>query len=292
MKSEAANGSLSVAKDWRADAKRTSADPFCFTEYSMKKASERIVLITGGSAGLGLALAAEMLKDGSKVIVCSRSNERLEKAKKAFPALTTVQCDITSASDRDALLGRITAEVPDLNMLINNAGIVERFHVLHDPDFTQAVESEWKTNYFATLEMIRLFLPLLKKNAGTIVNVGSGLAYIPLHIQPNYSATKAALHSFTLSLRWQLAGSGIDVKEILYPAVRTEFQKGRNPAFAIDAKPAARMALNGLNSGADEVRVGMVKKLYLLARLLPETALKLLNRRIEQTVRTVDFKRT
>lgn len=243
----------------------------------MKTSTKRVVLITGGSSGIGLEMAKQMLAEDSRVIICGRSQEKLDSAKRKNPQLITFQCDITKAEDRKSLYDFIKTKYYQLNMLMNNAGIVRRFLFTKTNQLEKNILDEWQTNYFAPLLLTRLFLPLLIKNQGTVVNVTSGLAYVPAYIQPNYCATKAALHSMTQSIRLELAKTQVKVVEIFYPAVDTPFQQGHSPAHAIQPELAAAIALKNLNKGKKEIQVKMANSLYLLNRFFPKKALKIIN---------------
>jgi uncharacterized oxidoreductase len=181
------------------------------------------ILITGGATGIGLALAEAFVKDGNKVIICGRRENRLADAKKKVPAVYTRKCDVTSDDDRKALFDWIKKDFKDLNMLVNNAGIQK------GADFTTGAKEldkpgdEITTNLTAPIRLAALFTPLLmKQKAAAIFNVSSGLGFVPIAMMPVYCATKAALHSFTVSLRYQLRDTSVKVFEIIPPAVETE----------------------------------------------------------------------
>lgn len=179
-------------------------------------------LITGGASGIGLALAARMLDAGARVVVCGRREEKLAEAREHHASLCTRQCDVGDAREREALAGWVTAEFPGLNVLVNNAGIQRRF-ALEERQRWAEIEQEIDVNLSAPIHLSLLLAPHLRGRPGaTIVNVTSGLAFVPMASAPVYCATKAALHSFTLSLRHQLAGSSIEVVEIIPPAVNTD----------------------------------------------------------------------
>jgi len=250
----------------------------------MSNHSERIVLITGGSSGIGFEMAKQMAAQQSTVIICGRSQEKLSNAKRKLPQLVTIQCDITKPEDREALYKKISEQFKGLNMLMNNAGIVKRYLLAKPGDLESKIVDEWQTNYLAPVLLTNQFLPILIENRGTVVNATSGLAYVPLSIQPNYCAAKAALHSMTQSMRIQLSKHGIKVVEIFYPAVDTPFQEGHAPENAIKPVEAAAIALKGLNSRKEEIRVKLAGILYLLNRLMPKKALKIMNGKIPDNV--------
>jgi len=189
------------------------------------KLSGNTVLITGGSAGIGLAFAERFIKSGNTVIVCGRRESVLQEAKEKFPSLITRVSDVGLESDRRALFSWVTMNYPDVNVLVNNAGIQQRFHVLkaNAKDNWSYYNNEIMVNVEAPIHLSMLFAPFFsKKEDAAIVNVTSGLAFTPLAIAPVYSATKAALHSFTMSLRHQLANTSVEVIEVAPPAVNTD----------------------------------------------------------------------
>lgn len=250
----------------------------------MIKSKDRVVLITGGSSGIGFEMARQMIEEGSKVIICGRSQKKLDDAKKKLPNITVIQCDITSAEERKALAERLAKDFPSLNMLVNNAGIVYRYLMAKTGDLTDRLMAEWETNFLAPVILSQLFLPLLIQNHGIVVNVSSGLAHLPLSIEPNYCATKAALHSMTQSMRVQYGKMGVEVVEILYPEVNTPFQEGHATAKAISPQVAAREALRQLNLGQNEIYVKMSKMLYYISRWMPKRGLKMVNGFIPEKV--------
>jgi len=243
----------------------------------MDKLSDKIALITGGSSGLGFELAKQMVTQQSTVIICGRSQEKLDKAKKEVPQLVTIKCDITKPGDREALYKVISEKYKGFNLLVNNAGITKRYLFEKSEKAEDYIREVWETNYLAPVMLAMLFLPLLIKNKGTVVNVTSALAYIPLSVEPDYCATKAALHSMTQSMRVRFSKVGVKVVEIFYSAVDTPFQDGHAPAIAIKPDIAARAALKGLYKGKEEIRVKMAGIMYFMSRLIPKKAVSILN---------------
>lgn len=181
------------------------------------------ILITGGASGIGLALARRFAARGNTVIVCGRRADKLAEAASAVAGLKTVRCDVSCQSERVELARSVTRDYPGLNVLINNAGIQNRPSSLLDPQDFSSHRAEIATNLEAPMHLAMLLLPhLAKKPIATIVNVTSGLAFVPLASMPTYCATKAALHSFTESLRHQLAATSVKVVELAPPAVDTD----------------------------------------------------------------------
>jgi uncharacterized oxidoreductase len=190
------------------------------------------ILITGGATGIGLALAESFLERGNEVIVCARTEEHLVHAKERLPRLQIRRCDLSKESERRDLHDWTISNFPEMNVLINNAGIqrvIDFKRGLADLDRHREVdeEDEIEINFRAYVQMAAAFVPdLIKQKEAAIVNVSSGLGFIPLTIMPVYCATKAAIHSFSLSLRHQLSDTPIKVFEIIPPTVDTELDKG------------------------------------------------------------------
>ncbi|MDP3274792.1 MAG: SDR family NAD(P)-dependent oxidoreductase [Deltaproteobacteria bacterium] len=181
------------------------------------------MLITGGASGIGLALAQRFAAHGAKVIVCGRRAEALREAQAQCPALVTMTADVSTAQGREALATKVMAEHPELNVLVNNAGIQNRPLPMHLPQDWAQHAAEIETNLCAPMHLSSLLLPhLLSRPEGAVLNVSSGLAFVPLAFMPTYCATKAALHSFTLSLRHQLRETTVRVIEVVPPAVQTD----------------------------------------------------------------------
>lgn len=219
------------------------------------------ILITGGGTGIGLALAEEFLKRDNRVIVCGRRATKLEEAKEKLPELETFVCDISKQEERQGLAEHIGKEFPKLNMLINNAGIQQEVN-LADADEIDRIQQEVETNFIAPIHLSALLTPLLSNNKlSAIINISSGLAFTPLAIMPVYCATKAALHSYTLSLRYQLSRKGIKVYEIAPPIVDTDLDKGARDKRGQTDKgmsPAefAEQAIEALKNDTLEAAVG------------------------------------
>jgi uncharacterized oxidoreductase len=186
------------------------------------KTTQQTVLITGGASGIGLALVERLLSAGNTVIAVGRRREKLDEAKAKHPALHTRVCDVADPAERIALRDWAVKEFPALNVLINNAGIQQRLDMKAPLDW-EATRNELAINLDAPIHLANLFAAhFLKRPQAAIVNVTSGLSFSPLANVPVYSATKAALHSFTLSLRHQFAGTSVEVVEIIPPAVDTD----------------------------------------------------------------------
>jgi len=219
------------------------------------------VLITGGSAGIGLALARRFAEAGSRVIVCGRRVEALQEAERAVPGLVAIQSDVAQESDRVKLFDRVTREFPDLNVLVNNAGVQTR-----PPRFDQgaewaALKNELAINFEAPVHLATLFVPFLVRQPNpALVNVTSGLAFVPLAFMPTYCATKAAMHSFTLSLRQQLAETPLQVIEVAPPAVNTDLGGKGLHDFGVPLDEYADFAFAKLREGDPEFGYGTAEQ--------------------------------
>lgn len=222
----------------------------------MKK-SGNTVLITGGSSGIGLALAERFLTAGNTVIVCGRRKENLQEAKKRLPDLHFRVCDISVESERVELCKWVTSEFPELNVLVNNAGIQRRVDLLKAGEDWGNHREEIVSNFEAPLHLTMLFMEqLTKQPQAAIINVSSGLSVTPGAWVPIYSATKAALHSFTVSLRIQLAETNVEVIEILPPAVNTDLGGVGLHTFGAPLQDFADSVFGDLESGKQEIGYG------------------------------------
>jgi uncharacterized oxidoreductase len=236
------------------------------------------VLITGGSSGIGFELTKQLIKQDNRVLICGRAIDKLEKAKRLLPDIHYLQCDISKADECNKLARWVSDEHPDCNILINNAAIVHTDHFLNDDHILEKADAEVQTNLMGPIRLSKLCIPILQKNkTPKIINITTGLVYVPRTTYPFYNATKAALHSFTRVLRSQLDSSAIDVIEVLFPAVDTPWHKGNPPEIAISTEEAVQGMLTGFKKGKEEIRVDKVKLLYLLSRIAPNFAFKKLN---------------
>lgn len=183
------------------------------------KLSNNKILITGGASGIGLGLTERFISKGNTVIVCGRRQDVLNEAATKFPGLITKVCDLTAEADRIELYNWIAENHPDTNVLVNNAGIQNWMNITDDNFFGRA-RTEIITNIEAPVHLTALFAGLASLT--TIINVTSGLAFVPFTKVPVYSATKAFFHSFTLSARHLLKAKNIEVIELIPPALNTD----------------------------------------------------------------------
>jgi uncharacterized oxidoreductase len=251
------------------------------------KTSGNTVLITGGTSGIGFELATQLAKRGNRVIVTGRARPALEAARERLPDVAFIESDVSDGRAIVELHRRVLAEFPQLNMLINNAGIMRKINLHTFGPGLDDITREVDINLGGTIKMVMQFLPHLKAQGhAAIVNVTSGLAFNPYPISPIYGATKAAIHSFTQSLRIQMKNTNVKVFELAPPAVDTQL----NHAFAQDLKGTPLMsvtklvdeALKGIEKDRLEIRVGFANVSKLMSRLAPGFILKLLSKPVDQ----------
>lgn len=218
--------------------------------------SGNTILVTGGASGIGLAFAKRFLEHGNEVIICGRRSDRLEKAKQELPDVQTRVADIADPRSREDLAGWTLENFPAVNMLVNNAGIQRRIDLKSGEDW-EKTRSEIEINFDAPIHLSQLFYKhFAEKGSAAICNVTSGLSFMPLANVPVYCATKAALHSFTLSLRWQLKETHVKVIEIIPPAVDTDLQAPGLHTFGVNVDEFADHVFSELEQGSIEIAYG------------------------------------
>jgi len=181
------------------------------------------ILITGGGSGIGRGLAEAFHKQGNQVIISGRRQSVLDDTTQANPGMKSYTLDIEDDVDIESFAARVTENFPSLNVVINNAGIMSTEDYAVDPVDLSAAESIIGINLLGPIRLTAALLPTLRQQPhATIVTVSSGLAFMPLALTPTYCATKAAIHSWTQSLRYQLRNTHIEVLELVPPYVQTE----------------------------------------------------------------------
>ena len=247
------------------------------------KVSGNTVLITGGSTGIGSALAELFLKEGNEVIICGRREDRLVEARKKLPQVHIKTCNIANAEDRTDLFDWAITNFGKLNILVNNAGIQREISFTEGTANLLNGDSEIETNLHAPIHLSALFIAhLMKQEEAAIVNVSSGLAFIPLSIVPVYCATKAALHSFSWSLRHQLKDTTVKVFEIIPPIVDTELDKGarekrQQDDRGIKPEEVADATIQALRKDEFEAAIGQAQFLLKGSRSEPERVFQMIN---------------
>ena len=235
------------------------------------KMNGNTILITGGTSGLGMGLAEALHKLGNKVIITGRREDRLKSICAANPGMSSYVLDVANPESVRSVAKKATHEHPSLNCVFNNAGVQNRFDFTADQPFDDnGLLQELGINIAGVVRMSAEFLPHLRKQKDAVIlNVSSGLAFVPLARYPVYCATKAAVHSFSMSLRHQLKNSGIRVLELIPPYVATELGgPSKPPAGAPQPMPLdafVRETMEKLATDADEIAIGPAQGLQAAA---------------------------
>jgi uncharacterized oxidoreductase len=242
------------------------------------KMRSNTIFITGGTSGIGKGLAEAFHQLGNQVIISGRREDRLRSVCAANPGMRHFVLDVTDPSSVRNTARKVIDEFPTLNCVFNNSGVQRR----HDfasgkPIDESAMLAEIQTNLLGLIRVSVEFLPHLKNQQdATLLNVSSGLAFVPIAVFPVYCATKAAVHSFSLSLRRQLRDSNVKVIELIPPYVATELGgAAQAPAGALRQMPLDTFVaetMKELESDADEIAIGGAKNL--LAASSPENVKK------------------
>ena len=236
------------------------------------KLTGRTILITGGSAGIGLAFALKFSELGNRVIVTGRRQSVLDELKANYPKLHTIQSDVADPAQIASLARRVKAEFPKLDVLMNNAGIMLHKNLKVPAADLDGLTTEIDINLGGVIRTTSAFIDILTANKGTVINVSYGLAFVPLSSSPIYCATKAAVHSYTQSLRFQLEESGVEVIELMPPAIKTalsaDLPEGGLVAL-ITTDELLKQTFAVFKKGKLEIRPGQANLLALMRRLAP-----------------------
>jgi uncharacterized oxidoreductase len=241
--------------------------------------SNRTILITGGTGGIGLGLASALLQEKNQVIICGRDQKKLAAVKEKYPGITAICCDVGDAGQRKELAKEVLSRFPDLDILINNAGIQKNVDLKKGYDELKAGEDEVAVNFIAVAEMTSLFIGhLLKKPTAAVINVSSTLAFMPQLVKPIYCATKAAVHTYTLVLREQLKDTPVKVIEIVPPMVDTGLNSAGRAAQpgksrGISVSEYIPSIISGLKNDSDIIFYGNGAKILTEPRGESETRL-------------------
>ncbi|MDF3029105.1 MAG: acr [Fluviicola sp.] len=240
--------------------------------------SGNTILITGGSSGIGLELCKQLVHKKNTVIICGRSLEKLQEAKSQFPEVEIIQCDLADKKQCEELIHRVKSNYSKINVLINNAAIVNKIDFIGTENALEMAENEIAINFLAPLNLIKELYTTLQQNLHpNIITITTGLVYTPRTDYPFYCGTKAALHSFTQVLRKQTENDKVKITEVLFPSVSTPWHKGNPPKMAISPEKAVSQMLKGLEKEKAEIKVGKVKLLYIISRFAPGFAFKKVN---------------
>ncbi len=247
------------------------------------KTSGNVVLITGGGTGIGLALAEALMREGNDVMICGRREEKLREAAERLPGVHIRRCDVADMAERRALMDWVTGNFPGFNILVNNAGIQREIDFTRGEEDLAGQEDEIVINLQAPARLSALAIPALKKQGtAAIVNISSGLGFIPIARMPLYCATKAAIHSFSLSLRHQLNKTPVRVFEVIPPTVDTGLDRGARERRGqkdrgISAEEVAVATMQALKEDQFEAAIGRARDLRSGSRTDPDRLFQMLN---------------
>src|ERR1700692_2560491 len=226
------------------------------------KLTNNTILITGGASGIGYELTKQLTALGNTILITGRDQAKMDRAKAAFPKIHTFQSDVSDPEAIATLYEEVTKQFPELNILINNAGIMRKINVHDKAGSLEDITREIETNLIGPIRMVKQFLPHLKtKSEAAIMNVSSSLAFVALPIAPVYCATKAGLHSFTESLRVQLKTTKVKVFELAPPATQTDLlgdfdSEDMKGVSIMTVKDMVESAVKGLRTDRPEINRG------------------------------------
>jgi uncharacterized oxidoreductase len=257
------------------------------------KLKSNTILITGGGSGIGYELTKQLAVLGNTILITGRDQARMDRAKAALPRIHTFQSDVSDPKAIKTLYEEVTKQFPELNILINNAGIMRKINVHDKAGSLEDITREIEINLSGPIRMVKQFLPHLKtKSEAAIMNVSSSLAFVPLPISPVYCATKAGLHSFTESLRVQLKNTKVKVFELAPPATQTALLGGdfdaedMKGASIMKVEDMVKVAVKGMRTDRFEIRPGQANQLKMMNRLAPGFILKQMSRSVDRMLRT------
>jgi uncharacterized oxidoreductase len=236
------------------------------------KLSKNVILITGGGSGIGYETAKLFASAGNQVIIAGPESAKLHLAAAALPNVVAIPADVTKETEVDALAQRIKEDFGKLDVLINNAGVAFKYDLLNDGKVNEHAQQEMAVNYFGPIRLTAKLLPMLKAQPeSAIVNITSILAISPLSVWSTYSASKAALQSYTKILRLLLSGSSVSVIEVLPPLTDTNFAKDI-PGGKIPPREVAKAIIEAVGAGTPEVRIGFTDTYYNMYLQSPQGA--------------------
>ena len=251
------------------------------------KLTNNTILITGGASGIGYELTKQLTALGNTILITGRDQAKLDRAKAVFPKIHTFRSDVSDPKAIAALYEEVTNQFPEFNILINNAGIMRKINVHDKAGGLEDITQEIEINLSGPIRMVKQFLPHLKtKLEAAIMNVSSGLAFVPLPISPIYCATKAGLHSFTESLRVQLKNTKVKVFELAPPATQTELlgsfsSEDLKGTSVMTAEEMIRVAVKGMQTDRLEIRPGQANQLKIMNRVAPGFILKQMSKSVD-----------
>lgn len=234
--------------------------------------SNNTILITGGTSGIGLELVKQFYSLGNNIVVTSSNLKNLEQLKSEFPKIEITACDLNDGNSVRKLIDYCLSEYNEINVIINNAGIQYNYTWVDEKDGYKKIEYEIQINFTSPMQIIYGLLPILvEKQNSAIINVSSGLAFVPKKSAPIYCATKSAIHTVTKALRYQLEATSVKVFEIIPPLVDTPMTKGRGKGKILPKQLVDEFMINFENDHF-ESNIGKVKYLRLIKQIVPRLA--------------------
>lgn len=248
------------------------------------------ILITGATSGIGLEFVKQLMQHGvTDIIVTGRNADKLKQVKSGFPQVHIFQSDVSNPEEIRELYAQVIQQFPQLNILINNAGIMRNLDLQDTTMDLENITLETDINLSGTIRMVHQFLPHLKtKKTVAIINVSSGLAFMPFPASPIYSAAKAGIHAYTRVLRLQLKKTAVKVFELAPPATETPLldafsdldMEGGGPVMKVEK--LVQFAIKGILSDTFEIKPGLSKALKLMGRVAPNFFLNFFDKTIEK----------
>lgn len=240
------------------------------------KLSGNTILITGGTSGIGWELGKTLLEKGNEVILMGRNKKKLEEARES--GFQTITCDLKNHLEIESAVLAVEQNHPNLNVLINNAGIQQNYPFVESATSFQKMHQEVQVNFTSQAWLTQLLIPLLSAhNESFIINTTSGLGAFPKSDGLIYSASKAAMRNFTTGLRYALKDSSITVMEFIPPVTETPMTAGRDTA-KMNAKELAQAILPQMESDRKVLTIRKMRLFILIGFLLPNLAHKILEK--------------
>ena len=245
------------------------------------------VLITGGTSGIGLEFVKQLTQQGATIIITGRNADKLNQVKAQFPNIQVIQSDVSRQKDIELLHKEVTQQYPQLNILINNAGIMRNVDLQTTKLDLENITDEIGINLSGTIRMVHQFLPHLKlKKSAAIINVSSGLAFVPFPLSPVYSAAKAGVHAYTKVLRLQLKNTNVKVFELAPPSTDTPLQNEFSGLFDssqnMKVEKMVNIAIQGILKDKLEIKPGMANGLKVMSRIAPNFIFNQMNKSLEK----------
>src|ERR1700731_456303 len=256
------------------------------------KLTSNTILITGGAGGIGYELTKQLTALGNTILITGRDQAKMDRAKAAFPKSHTFLSDVSDPKAIAILYEKVTNQFPELNILINNAGIMRAINVHDKAGSLEDITREIEINLSGPIRMVKQFLPHLKiKSDRAIMTFSPSLAVVPLPIYPVYCATKAVLHSFPESLRVQLKNTKVNVFDLAPPATQTELlgaftSEDMKGVSIMKVEEMVKVAIEGMQTDRFEIRPGQANQLKMMSRVAPGFILKQMSRSVDRMLRT------